>query len=127
MTITMTTGMTTNQIPALGKTTIQRTVMNMITNQIMEVLLMMSQNLMTSQNVTLTFMTLVPMETMETMILTPQVMTRRLKWSPLMKVSPLSAQEEDIPQIAQVEVMGVVGLTHLTPALPVEQSTRLWR
>ena len=119
--------MTTIQIPALDMTTNQRTVMDMTTNQIMEALLMMSQNLMTSLNVTLTFMTRVAIVTMETMILTQNMMTHRLKWWPLMKVFPLLAQEEVIPQIVQVEVMGVAGLTHLTPALPVEQSTRQWR
>ncbi len=80
MTTTMKTTMTTNQIPALYMTTYQVTVMGMITYQIMEVLILMSENLMTSQNVTLTFMTLVPMETMVTMILTPHVMTHRSKW-----------------------------------------------
>ncbi len=78
MTTTMKTTMTTKQIPALYMTINRVTVMDMITIQIMEVLMMMSQNLMTSPSVTLTFMTLVPMETMQTMILTPHVMTHRL-------------------------------------------------
>ena len=107
----MKTIMETNQIRTLG----------WITNQI-TALDMMIHYMMMSQNVTLTFITLVHMETL---ILTSHVMTH---WPPLMKIFPQArlGRKEVTPPVALLGLTGVAVTTHLTLALPVEQSMRLW-